>query len=260
MKTFFTGLLMLISATMLNAQTTATNFTCNDCSGVSYDLFTELDAGKVVVLDWVMPCGACVGPSLTAYNMVSGYQTSHPGKVLFFMADDYANSSCLSINSWANQYGMPESAWSRRFVNTAIRMLDYGSNGMPKIVVLGGANHTVFYNANNTVNATALQNAINAALTVSGLEEGKGFIHSLTTYPNPTTDRATLKFNLEKSSDVLIELYNLKGKKVMDVFSGRMNAGESKTDIDTSKLSSGVYLMKVSASGKTNYVNLAVSR
>jgi hypothetical protein len=259
MKTFFAGLLILVSVTGLNAQTTATNFTCNDCSGVMYDLFTELDAGKVVVIDWVMPCGSCVGPSQTAYNMVNSYQTSHPGKVLFFMADDYANSSCITINAWANQYGMPESAWSRRFVNNAIRMLDYGSNGMPKIVVLGGASHTVFYNANNTVNATALQNAINAALTVSSLEEGKGFIHSLTTFPNPATDKATLKFNLEKSSEVLIELFNLNGQKIKDVFSGRMNSGEGITDIDTSKLSSGVYLVKVSASGKTNYVNLVVS-
>lgn len=259
MKTLLTTFLISLLSFGAIAQT-ATNFTCNDCSGVSYDLFTELDAGKVVVIDWVMPCASCVGPTLTTYNIVSSYQTSHPGKVLFFMADDYANTSCLSLNAWANQYGVPESAWSRRFVNSAIRMLDYGSNGMPKIVVLGGAGHTVFYNANNTVNATALQNAINAALSVSGVEEGKGMIHSLSTYPNPAASDATLKFTVARTSDVTVELFNMKGKKVLDVYSGKVMAGEKTVGIETAKLTSGIYLVKVSASGKSNYVNLVISR
>src|SRR6187455_3648496 len=161
MKKVLTFLVMLIGLGSLQAQT-ATNFTCNDCSGVSHDLFTELDAGKVIVLIWVMPCGACSGPSATCYNTVDAYQASNPGRVFLYMADDVANSSCASINNWANGNGAPQNAYSLRFSNADIDMSDYGSAGMPKIVVLGGTSHTVFYNVNNAVNATALQSAIDA--------------------------------------------------------------------------------------------------
>ena len=42
------------------AQTTATDFTANDCGGTSHTLFTELNAGNVIVITWVMPCSSCI--------------------------------------------------------------------------------------------------------------------------------------------------------------------------------------------------------
>lgn len=46
---------LLLSGFMAFGQTTATDFTVNDCGGTSHNLFTELDAGKVIVLCWPMP-------------------------------------------------------------------------------------------------------------------------------------------------------------------------------------------------------------
>src|SRR5258705_1758845 len=84
----------------------AVNFTCNDCSSTAHNLFTELDAGKVVVLDFIMPCSACIAPSLTAYNIVQSYASSNPGRVLDYLSDDVGTTSCTSLNSWANTNGM----------------------------------------------------------------------------------------------------------------------------------------------------------
>ena len=238
---------------------TATDFTANDCSGNSYNLFTELNSGKVIVLCWVMPCSSCAGPALTSNNVVQSYQSTNPNTVFLYMCDDYANSSCNTINSWANSIGVPQSATSLRFSNAAINMNHYGSTGMPKIVVVGGANHTVFYNTNNTVNVTSLQNAINAALSVTGIVELNSVVTAFTASPNPSGTTSEIKFNLADKSKVNIELFNLEGQLIKHVYAGILSAGENKIQLDVDSFSSGMYLLKLSTENQSEYINLVVS-
>ncbi|MDQ3049834.1 MAG: T9SS type A sorting domain-containing protein [Bacteroidota bacterium] len=258
MKKIILLCLFVVSVTISEAQT-ATNFTCNDCSGVSHDLFTELDAGKVIVLAWVMPCSACSGPALTAYNAVDGYQASNPGRVFFYLADDYANTSCLSLNGWANTMSIPQNAYSLRFSNAAIDMTDYGTSGMPKIVVIGGSSHTVFYNANNSVNAAAIQNAIDLALSATGITENNSSFSDLNLFPNPADKSSEIKFNLVKNATVTIDLFNLEGKKQEVVFSGQMQSGENKVVLNTSVLPAGMYLVKLTSEGQNRFMNIVVT-
>ncbi|HQI46179.1 MAG TPA: hypothetical protein PLC59_08990, partial [Bacteroidales bacterium] len=108
------------------AQTTAVNFICNDCKGTSHNLFTELDDGKVIVLVWVMPCATCISPSRSAYDAVQTYSSSHPGRVKFYLADDYVNTSCNTLTTWANNNGM---TGATIFSNTAVNPANYGNVG-----------------------------------------------------------------------------------------------------------------------------------
>ena len=93
--------------------TTATDFTANDCNSISHHLFAELDAGKVVVVAFVMPCSACIGPSLTAYNVATSFASSNPGRVKFFLSDDLANTSCSIVSGWATNNSItPDAVFS----------------------------------------------------------------------------------------------------------------------------------------------------
>lgn len=47
--------LSILFSVLTFSQTTATDFTVNDCNDVTTNLFTQLDEGKVVVIAWVMP-------------------------------------------------------------------------------------------------------------------------------------------------------------------------------------------------------------
>ena len=105
-KYILKSLLVLFVANVSFAQTTATDFTTNDCNGVSHNLFNELDNGDVIVIAWVMPCSPCATYSLPAYSAVQSFASSHPGRVHFYMADDYANTSCTSLSSCGNNYNM----------------------------------------------------------------------------------------------------------------------------------------------------------
>ncbi|MFH1001354.1 MAG: T9SS type A sorting domain-containing protein [Bacteroidota bacterium] len=237
---------------------TAVNFNCNDCAGANHDLFTELDEGKVIVICWVMPCSACVGPSLTTSNVVRSFATTHPDKVIMYLVDDYANTNCNSINSWANSNGILPAAM---FSNSSIKMEDYGSTGMPKVVVVGDVNHAVFYNANNSVNASALQSAINAAIdaTITGVPEDFGKSSSVEIFPNPSNISASLVFSLEKPSVVKVEIHDQLGREVSEMYFPSLPQGENKIDISTAGLSNGVYFIKLTEGTRSRMIKIAVA-
>ena len=79
-KYILKSLLVLFVANISFAQTTATDFTTNDCNGISHNLFNELDNGNVVVIAWVMPCLPCASYSLPAYSAVQSFSFSHKSK------------------------------------------------------------------------------------------------------------------------------------------------------------------------------------
>jgi hypothetical protein len=123
-------------------------------------LFTELNDNTIVVIAWVMPCSTCIADPLSALNIVDEYATSNPGRVVFYLVDDYAKTNCANLAGWANFYGFDNAT---KFSDASIKMDDYGVDGMPKIVVLGGANHQVYFNKNRS--SDGVREAIDKALS-----------------------------------------------------------------------------------------------
>ncbi|TAL57401.1 MAG: T9SS type A sorting domain-containing protein [Bacteroidetes bacterium] len=240
------------------SQTTATNFTSTDCASLSHTLFTELDAGKVIVITWPMPCGACIAPASTAATTVQGYATSNPGRVKFYLVDDNGGTSCSSLNSWASTNSITADAVFGNSGNV-IKMTDYGTSGMPKTVVLGGTSHTVYYNVNGSVSASALQTAITNGLNATTGIAGVGNVSSLNVFPNPANNFTSISYSLTAASDVKIELYNIIGENIRTVFTGIQAAGEFKTTIDCSALNNGFYFVKIISGKIENTVLLSVS-
>ena len=241
------------------SQTTATDFTVNDCTGSSHHLFSELDAGKIVVIAWVMPCGACAAQSLAAYNAVQSYATSNPNQVSFYLVDDVANTSCNSLTTWGNTNSMPNST---KFSDASISMSDYGASGMPKIVVLGGANHTVEYNAISGVTTSAVQQAINSLLSASGIEEiTNGTTSKMIVFPNPAANKYSVNYTLDKPSTVSIELYTVNGQLIQTVMTKDQQKGTFSYDFSTeNELENGVYIVKLKTVEFTESIKFIIEK
>lgn len=251
-------LLLLTFISTINFGQTATNFNVNDCSGNNHDLFTELNSGKVIVICWVMPCSACIAPSLSAYTQVQNYQSSHPNKVLFYLVDDYANTSCPTLTSWALTNGMPNSTF---FSNAAINMNDYGSTGMPKIVVLGGANHLVFDNQNNSLNTTQFNNAINQALLASSIsvKENQGKTINYSIYPNPVEDnKIIISGDFTADDKTSMELYNILGSQVKSLSYTELDKNKYEITLDR-QIKNGVYFLNITHKGLTYSSKLIIN-
>lgn len=251
MKNSLLVLLLLCAGIFATAQT-APDFSCNDCNDTPHNLYAELDNGKVIILCWVMPCPACVGPALTTYNVVQSFAADNSDKVQMYLCDDYANTSCKALKSWANANQINQVTF---FSDATIKMLDYGSNGMPKIVVIGGTDHTVFYNANNTVEPNALLSAITNALSIAHTNKMETTAFSMTVSPNPAQNKAEVSFTLPAPAEVKIELYNLGGKMLQSYVQQKMNSGENSIQIPVHSLPTGVYLISLSDGNKKQFKN-----
>jgi hypothetical protein len=236
---------------------TATNFICNDCDGVSHNLFEELDEGKVVILCWVMPCASCIGPTKTTYNVAQSFTLTHPGRVKMYVCDDFANTNCSSLNSWCNQNGL---ANTTRFSNSAIKMSDYGSNGMPKVVVIGNYTHQVYYNANNTVNITLLTNAIATALEDFSVSiSDPALVDDIKIYPNPADNQVSLNFTSQKSGSCELTFFNTLAIQVSPSNYFDLKQGENTISVSTKELKNGIYFAHLKTDSGVKKAKFVVS-
>ena len=75
--------------------------------------------------------------------------------------------------------------------------------------------------------------------------------NSLTVYPNPFSDNATVKLSIGKSENVSISLFNSFGQLVQTENKGKLQAGETLINVDGTNLASGIYMMNVTVGNKT---------
>jgi len=233
------------------AQTTATDFTTNDCNGDSHNLFSELDTGNVIVIAFVMPCGPCETYSLPAYSAVQSFATSHPGRVHFYIADDYGTTACGTLNNFASN--MPISTI---FSSTDVIMTDYSDlgTGMPKVVVLAGSDHHIYYNKNDAaIKFTGVQGAINDALNAPlAIEQAEENHFKLLTFPNPVNNILNVSYDKGKSETITFSVIDVLGKIVIQ-------GNKLTTSIDVSSLNNGNYFLKVSSETSSESIPFLVN-
>ncbi|MCH8494377.1 MAG: T9SS type A sorting domain-containing protein [Balneolales bacterium] len=69
-------------------------------------------------------------------------------------------------------------------------------------------------------------------------------------YPNPFNPTTRVVYDLEQASDVRLHLYNSLGERVLLQNHGFRNVGRHTVTVDASNLASGVYIVKIEASGQ----------
>lgn len=234
---------LLLLGVTAHAQTTATDFNINDCSGASHHLFAELDGGKIIVAVFVMPCSGCIIPSNDVQTVVQTYAASYPGRVEMYLIDDDGLTTCTEMNTWRNANGlhiMPT------FSDTSVVQTQYGTPGMPKIVVLGGTTHHVYGIQNNIVDMELLKSQINEALGIpSGIAAVKNTVLKLNVFPNPATNgTATLTLSAKERAEFDIRIFDKAGRLVRTM-SATAAKGDNKFALDLAGLSAGIYTVKV---------------
>ena len=185
-----TTLFCLSALLTLNAQTTALDFTADDCDGVPHNLFSELDAGNAVILELVMMgCQPCVtaAQSLTA-NVLPN--VSEPSRVKLYSIGFTNSINCTQMNSWKSTNGFTHTVFAGMSAQTTY----YGGMGMPTIVVLGGgSSHGVYYTeqGHSDSDDPAIIEAINAGLAAAN-SVPELVVPVAVASPNPAHDVLTI--------------------------------------------------------------------
>jgi hypothetical protein len=238
MKKFIYTFSFLFFLTFAVKSQTATDFTANLCNGKSLHLFNELDNGKVIVLFFEMGCGSCISAGT---NMESKYATMDTNRVKCFYLDYNTGSTCSDVETWKTSNGLTFPS----IPDAYSIMKPYGS-GMPLILIVGGADHKVFYKGN--WNATKIQTAITAATDAAlSVNTPSAEMSKINVFPNPASNASSITFTLNQHSQVLIELYDMTGKQIRTFSNQEYAAGELSFPINTSCLSNGNYIISVKA-------------
>ncbi len=245
-------LLTIISVSLsfgLLSQTNAPDITPVDCQGNPHNLYNELDAGKIIVVGWTMPCSVCGPPLLSVHNEVLNYAISNPGLVEFWMFDDFSNTDCVTLKTWCTSNGINSATF---FSDNAMNMQDFGGIGMPKVVVLGCTSHYVYYIGNNSFTGAEVGAAINAAMA----DQANGCILSLNEeldsdlilYPNPANK--TIHLSSDKMNQLeSISIFSTCGSLLSELDKDEIVGTSTETTIDVSQLAEGSYLLRL------NYMN-----
>jgi len=79
-------------------------------------------------------------------------------------------------------------------------------------------------------------------------------INQISAYPNPFTDKLNIEFTLPEDSRVNLEIFNLTGQRIADLFEGNVEAGElQKHEFTPDKLSDGMFIYRLQTENGSYY-------
>ena len=77
-------------------------------------------------------------------------------------------------------------------------------------------------------------------------------------YPNPVVNEATISFNVEETTNVSYQIYDLSGRMVQNATLGTYGQGSHTANFNVNNLTSGTYIIKVQAGTISNTSKILV--
>ncbi|MGY8928508.1 MAG: T9SS type A sorting domain-containing protein, partial [Flavobacteriales bacterium] len=87
--------------------------------------------------------------------------------------------------------------------------------------------------------------------SVTGITEND-LTSSVNVFPNPFTDNTTLSFSAAEAGQASVVVYNLVGKKVIEMNLGNIAAGTQNIELDFASMEAGIYLVSLTAGNETS--------
>lgn len=120
---------------------------------------------------------------------------------------------------------------------------------------IGGDNLTDISNSAVVAQAKYAQvsTAINPDGTFSGFDVSQN-------YPNPVQNKTSININIPNNGKASIEVYDLTGRKVLDVLNQELRKGTYTYEINTTSLNSGIYFYKTAFEGQEKTLKMLVQK
>jgi len=251
-------------------------YTGTDTDGNVFDLYTQLEAGQSVLLDfmasWCGPCEAST-PEISEWIQVNG---SGNGKVqaIAITTESTDSDAVMSGLNWnGGFYHYPKFAYDAEN-NTQYNHYATmnASNGIPLFVLICpnvndpghseiiqmGAGYGAGMFLTGAYN-TALNGCASATYDVSGVEETVSKRINVSIFPNPAVDNANINLVLIENSNVSINMINALGQTVYTTEMNNVN-GAQNVQVNTSNLETGMYFVNVTINGNTTTERINVTK
>jgi len=233
-----------------------------DWNGINHNLYADLDAGKAVILHFFMPnCGSCPPPAQKIQAMANHILATHPGMITAYAMPYNNSATCAYTSSWVSSNNLSLYA---PYDSGAVQVANYGGFGMPTVVVLGGAapNRRVMFvtQSFSTSDTTIMRDSIlNLLQTTTGLSSYDNTPSAnLKVFPNPANDNISVDFETAQSSEVNLSITDLTGKKIQEIYNGKLNSGKYNYPISATNIPSGLYLVNLNINGNSTRQKITI--
>jgi hypothetical protein len=255
MKKIFTLIsLGLISvSTFAQVGAVAPNFTQKDLNGTSHDLYTYLNAGKVVIVDMSATwCGPCWNFHAAHYlkDLYTEFGPTGTNQVvILFYEDDVATTLADLNGTTSGTQGNWVTGVPYPIINaTASLPTQYGS-GYPTVSVICPKDKKIMDNLAALSSLSAMRTSVkNIISSCSATSVGRSNVINLqdaTIAPNPTAEITTLNFSIENDVTAKVSLYSAIGQ-LISVTTQQVVSGQNSIELNLAGLNAGTYFVKVS--------------
>lgn len=246
-KRFFTLIFLLITTNYAIAQV-APDFTVTDSDGNSINLYTLLDEGNTVMLDlFFVGCPYCEDWDQDVETFYNKFGAGNGNFKIIGLSDRDSDTAINSHKSSRNlTHPMAGTGGNAPAIINQYAAI-WTFTGFPTYAIICPDKSITWDVWPVSAGVPQLENAIvacGATLPTTSVEDltNRGGIK---VYPNPTQGMSIIEYQVEKTSDVTIELFNLLGKRMETLVSDRKFAGIQNAEVDLTGLPVGQYFIKV---------------
>lgn len=247
------SLCLMTFVSMAQVGAVASNFTQTDLKGVSHDLYTYLNAGKVVVVDMSATwCGPCWSFHQAHYlkDLYTEFGPSGTNEVVIIFYEDDVNTTLADLNGttsasqgdWVTGVPYP--------IINATKSLptEYGS-GYPTVSVICPKDKKIKSNlaslSSLSAMRTAIKNTIASCTTTSVDGIGTLSLGNAAIVPNPATENTAVQFSMAHDETATVSVYSAMGQLV-SATTHQVVSGQNSVELNLTGLQAGTYFVKIS--------------
>lgn len=265
MKKLITSFALLLSAGYSMAQigAVAPDFTVSDINGNSYNLYSILNSGKVVILDvsatWCGPCWSFHSEHfLEELNTEYGPGGTDQVRILFYEGDAATNSADLH-GTGSNTQGDWVTGATYPIIDENPLQLSlniFAPLGYPTINVICPSDKKIKadlwdnLSSDHAASMTSMEGTINSTIsqcTNAAASVSEQTAMELSLYPNPTKGLTTIAVSAPNNGSADATVYSVSGTVILTK-AFQLKAGSNNLDLDLSSLKAGTYFVRVSNS------------
>jgi len=114
---------------------------------------------------------------------------------------------------------------------------------------------------NPIVSQIAYRDSMRSGVVQIGINELQTSVFNFQVFPNPSSNYALVEYVLDGSADVRMEIFDMNGKKVSDLFNRKENSGKHIEIINLAQhnLKCGIYFVKMTAGNRTGSEKLVIN-